>query len=639
MKFYLVLIILSIIKSSEDIETEADEPQRKLTMYDEDVESQSSSLNQSVESLNGLFEEYGLDPLEQEITNLISKESRNHKYLKFNEDNDDPVIFSRKVELNSREYPWLKKLQKLLILDKKMNFYSQELQSFLNKNVWLEKLLSSGNNNKDDVSSQTIKIVNAKPVDSPAFSTSPNNTKDLLFNNMAEKAKSSVDKPPNQLESLQNLDRPVVLDAQQVSLKAPTPSIKNKPVTSLPQKPNLDSSNIQIFVESSITQPESGESASLSQNSSTGLYVTPTLSEQTRHNVFSKETEQPFNEPGQGFGINTNSTDPSKKHFENLKSDLLSQRLPISTDKITKHSRTSITNTLTKERKLNELQSKPDKTLMLSKTNFEVEGEKSRRANSIKGENETYTFRKNGDPVKLKDKKKEKKVKKKSRSKKKHKKKVDNLKETKTKKKSKKRVRRKKKIASVKKKDEHDTLNLKMGDDPNIYSLFENIYGPNTSKHLNGNAKNVSPNYFRYLPAIEKNFIFDDNMINFEEDERLKALEPNNVFYKSNYSSPLDDTEAQKSTQNNYVKPQYDKTKVVDRRYLPDKGSFHKDKSQDYNSRTVGSAFQKHKSSAIDIKQNLVFNNGIQLKSDGSSQNIAFQNLLILKFTVRRKRL
>jgi hypothetical protein len=137
---------------------------------------------------------------------------------------------------------------------------------------------------------------------------------------------------------------------------------------------------------------------------------------------------------------------------------------------------------------------------------------------------------------------------------------------------------------------------------------------------------------------MEKNFILDGNMLNLK-NERLKALEPYNVFFRSNSSSPEDDIEAQKSTQNNYVKPQYGKTKVVDRRFLPDKNSFYKDKSQDFNIRPVGSAFHDDKSSAIDIKQNLVFNNGIQLQSDSSSQSIAFQNQLILKFTVRRKRL
>jgi hypothetical protein len=614
MKLYSVLIFLLKIRSSEDIDVFNDTFQSGGSLYDEDVESRPSSPLQTFDSLNGDFDQFGLDPLRKETIRLIKKELLKNEYTKLHEDSDDDTVtFPQKIELNRSEYPWLKKLQKLLFLCKKKDLFSKELQTYLTQNMWLvELLLLINGNNKDDVSSQTITIENAQNPDLPALITSQNNTKDSRLSNAVEKLNISVDKSPNQLASPKNISSLMVFDEQQVSLGASTPSTKNGSNTLSSQKPNPNSSNIQIFFESSTTQPESGES------------------------------EQQINKQDQGFGITKNSAESSEKHIENLLSNLLSQRPQTPTDKITQHSGTSITHNLIEERKINDLQSKLDKNPRPSKTNFQVQGGKAMGAGSIKAEKETSTYHKNGDLVKVKDKQKEKKVKKnkkKSKSKKRHKKKVDNQKSTKTKKKSKRHSKQKKKVAAVKKQDEHDTLNLKMGDDPNIYSLFENNHDLNTSKHFNGNTKNVSPNYFRYPPAMEKRFTLDDNMLNFEEDKRLKTFEPYNVFYKSNYSSPLDDTEAQKSTQNSYVKSQYDKTKVVDRRFLPDKNSFHEAKVQDYNIRPAGSTFYTNRSSAVDTEHKIVFNNGNQLQSDGSSQIIAFQNQLILKFTVRRKRL
>jgi hypothetical protein len=384
----------------------------------------------------------------------------------------------------------------------------------------------------------------------------------------------------------------------------------------LPRKSNPDNSNIQVFYEFSTTHPESNTHARFSQNSSTKLDITPKHSGQLRHNVLSVKKEQPFKKPNQGFDMNTNFAESSKKHFENLKRILLSQRPSILTDKKTQHSGPSITPTLIEKRKINDLKLKPDKTPTLSKTDFQVHGDKSRRANSIKAKNKTFKYRKNSDLVKVKD----------------------DLKNIKTKKKSKKLFRRKKKIVAVKKKDEHDISSLQKGDDISIYSLVENDHDLNTSKHPNGSSKNVSSNDLKLPSALEKKFIVDKHkMINFEEEESLKALEAYNLFTKSNFDSPKDDTENQKIAQNNDVKPQYDNNKVVDRRFLLDKNSFHKDKSEDYNNNPVGSTFNK-KSSAVDTEHKLVFNNGNQLKSNGSSQNNAFQNQLILKFTFQRRR-
>jgi hypothetical protein len=471
-----VLIIISIIRSSDDSEALSAEAQSKSTMYDEDLESQPSSLNQSVESLIGDFEQEGLVQLQKELENLTSKQSSTNEYLKFHEDYDEPVIFSRKIELNSRKYPWLKKLQKLLILDKKIGPASDELKSFFNRHKRLKKIFFSDNiNNKDDISSQTIKIVNAKPLDLPALSTSPKNNEDLPFNNIAKKAKSSVDKQPNQLDSPKNFDPRMVFDEQQGSLETSTPSVKNGANIFSPQNTDPDSSNIKISYELSTTHPKSDESASLSQNSSTRLDITPKHLEQLRNNVLSVESEQQFNKTDQDFGINTKSAELSEKAITNLNNDLLSQRPQILTDKITDYSGAPITQNAVKKLEIKDFKSKPDKTLRLSKTDFEVQGDKSRRANSIKGENETSTYRKNTDPVKVKDKQKVKKNKKKSKSKKRHKKKVNNRKASKTKKKSKKHFKQKKKVAAVKKQDERDISNLQMGDDPNIYSLFETI--------------------------------------------------------------------------------------------------------------------------------------------------------------------
>jgi hypothetical protein len=138
---------------------------------------------------------------------------------------------------------------------------------------------------------------------------------------------------------------------------------------------------------------------------------------------------------------------------------------------------------------------------------------------------------------------------------------------------------------------------------------------------------------------MEKKFIVAEHKTkNFEEDERLKASEPNNAFFRSNYSSAEDDTKAQKVTQNNDVKPQYDKTKVVDRQLLLDKNSFYKAKSQDYNSRPIGSAFHVNKSSALDTEHKLVLKNRNQSQSNSFSKNNVLKSPLILKFTVRRRR-
>jgi hypothetical protein len=169
--------------------------------------------------------------------------------------------------------------------------------------------------------------------------------------------------------------------------------------------------------------------------------------------------------------------------------------------------------------------------------------------------------------------------------------------------------------------------------------LVENNHDLNTSKHPNGSIKNVSSNDLKFPSALKKKFIVAEHKTkNFEENERLKASEPNNAFFRSNYNSTEDDTKAQKLTQNNYVKPQYDKTKVVDRQFSLDKNSFHKDKSQDDNIKPVDSTFKKNKSSTLNAEHKLVFNNGNQLQTEGSLHSNAFQNQLILKFTFRRKR-
>jgi hypothetical protein len=150
MKFHLVSIILSIIRSSDYSEVRTEEMQSKLTMYDEDLELRPRSPIQAVKFLIADLEEVGLDPLQEELEKLISKESRINEYKKSHEDSDDPVCLIQKIELKSSEYPWLGKLQKLLILDKEMDFFSRELQSFLDENEWLKELLSSGNINIKD---------------------------------------------------------------------------------------------------------------------------------------------------------------------------------------------------------------------------------------------------------------------------------------------------------------------------------------------------------------------------------------------------------------------------------------------------------------------------------------------------------